>query len=82
MSSRRDCAAAGARAADAHRLELGHLRRQVAEREPDVVDARALTAPRRRLRDEDDLHAVAVRGVTAVGERLVAQVLGVPRNPL
>ena len=69
---------ADAAAAHADGLELGHLGGQIRVREADVVDARALAAARGRLRNEHELHAVARRGVVAVGDRLAAQVLDVP----
>ena len=69
-------------APDADRFELGHLRRQVGVREPDVVDAGSLRAAHGRLRDEGHLDAEAVGRIVAVRHRLAAEVLRVPAHRL
>ena len=47
-----------------------------------MVDAGSLAAAGGRLRHEDDLDSIAIRGIIAVGEGFATHVLGIPVDSL
>src|SRR5262245_50055600 len=63
-------------------FERRHFCREIGVREADVIDASALRAAYGRLRHKNELDAFAIHCVGAICDRLAAQLLAVPADPL